>query len=60
MRPAEEVTVTDPGHPLYGRRFTLVSAIPAPGAKGYVHAAYGGDTVLRLPIGATGTVNLSD
>ena len=50
---AAEVSVTDPGHPLYGRRFALVSAAAAPGAKRHVHVAYRGDATLRLPMAAT-------
>jgi hypothetical protein len=50
---AEAVTVTDPGHPLYGRRFRLVSAPGGSGANGYVRVAHHGDTVLRLPVAAT-------
>src|SRR4051812_36506929 len=50
---AAEVSVTDPGHPLYGRCFALVSAAAAPGAKRHVHVAYRGDATLRLPMAAT-------
>src|SRR5512145_2196085 len=46
------VTVTDPGHPLYGRRFAVVPAVE--GARsGYIHVAHRGGTVLTLPVGAT-------
>ena len=50
---AEVVTVTDPGHPLYGRRFALASAAARSGASGYLHVAHRGGTVLRLPVAAT-------
>src|SRR5215210_9254608 len=50
---AAEVSVTDPGHPLYGRCFALVSAAAGPGAKRHVHVAYRGDATLRLPMAAT-------
>jgi hypothetical protein len=43
------VTVTDPGHPLYGRRFASARS----GASGYVHVAHRGGTVLRLAVTAT-------
>src|SRR3954447_9898534 len=46
------VTVTDPGHPLYGRRFAVVPAVE--GARSdYIHVARRGGTVLPLPVGAT-------
>jgi len=46
------VTVTDPGHPLYGRRFAVVPAVE--GARSdYIHVAHRGGTVLPLPVGAT-------
>jgi len=47
----EAITVTDPGHPLYGRSFTPASA--RSGASGYVHVAHRGGTVLRLAMAAT-------
>lgn len=46
------VTVTDPGHPLYGRRFTVVPTIK--GARSdHIHVAHRGGTVLPLLVGAT-------
>ena len=48
-----EVTVTDPGHPLYGRCFVLVSGAAVPAAQRHVHVAYHGDATLRLPVVAT-------
>jgi hypothetical protein len=47
----EAITVTDPGHPLYGRRFASASA--RSGASGYLHVAHRGGTVLRLAAAAT-------
>ena len=42
---AVAVTVTDPSHPLYGRRFAVVPA--AKGARGdYIHVTHCGGTVL--------------
>ena len=53
--PAEpqEVTVTDPGHPLYGRRFVLVSVPRSLRTGSHVRVAYGDDAVLRIPVTAT-------
>jgi len=45
----EAITVTDPGHPLYGRRFASARS----GASGYVHVAHRDGTVLRLAVAAT-------
>ena len=46
------VIVTDPGHPLYGRRFAVVPAVK--GARSdYIHVAHRGGTVLRLATAAT-------
>ena len=50
---AAEVGVTDPRHPLYGRRFTLVAGAAVSGALRHVHVAYHGNTTLRLPVAAT-------
>jgi hypothetical protein len=47
----EAITVTDPGHPLCGRRFASASA--RSGASDYVYVAHRGGTVLRLPMAAT-------
>ena len=47
----EAITVTDPGHPLYGRRFASASA--QLGASGYVYVAHRSGTTLRLPVAAT-------
>ncbi len=49
----EAITVTDPAHPLYGRRFALVSAAARSSAGGYVHVAYRSGTTLRLAVAAT-------
>ena len=47
----EAITVTDPRHPLYGRRFASASA--QLGASGYVYVAHRSGTTLRLPVTAT-------
>jgi hypothetical protein len=49
----EAITVTDPEHPLYGRRFSLLSAATHSGARGYVHVAHCDGTVLSLAVAAT-------
>src|SRR5215475_10549513 len=48
-----EVEVIDPTHPLFGRRFTLLSARPRPHSVGYIFVAYRDTIVLRLPHAAT-------
>ena len=47
----EAITVTDPEHPLYGRRFASASA--RSGVSGYLHVVHRGGTVLRLATAAT-------
>ena len=47
----EAITITDPGHPLYGRSFTPTSA--RSGANGYVYVAHRSGTTLRLAVAAT-------
>ena len=48
-----EVEVTDPGHPLFGRRFVLLSPRPRPHSVGYLFVAYRDTMVLRIPQSAT-------
>jgi hypothetical protein len=48
-----EVEVTDPTHPLFGRRFALLSTRPRPHSVGYIFVAYRATMVLRLPHAAT-------
>ncbi|MGB3292094.1 MAG: hypothetical protein WBB01_03760 [Phormidesmis sp.] len=51
-----EIEVTDPMHPLFGRRFqVLYIGKPSPG-KAYVAASYRGDMRLRIPLSATQAV----
>jgi hypothetical protein len=47
------VEVTDPTHPLYGRRFAVVSISHPPQRPGHVVVAYRDFMRLRLPILAT-------
>ncbi len=53
-----EVEVTDPGHPLYGRRFALRSTRPRPHSVGSLFVAYRDTMVLRIPQAATSLVTL--
>jgi hypothetical protein len=46
------VTVTDSGHPLYGRRFAVVPAVKS-ARSDYIHVAHCSGTVLPLPVRAT-------
>ena len=48
-----EVEVTDPGHPLFGRRFVLLSTRPRSHSMGYLFVAYRDTMVLRIPQTAT-------
>ncbi|HET6521093.1 MAG TPA: hypothetical protein VFG47_14915, partial [Geminicoccaceae bacterium] len=49
----EEIAVTDPAHPLYGRRFVLVSVTCSSNPNAHVSVAYLGDVVLKIPVAAT-------
>src|SRR6266702_6591404 len=51
-----EVEVTDPTHPLFGRRFALLSTRPRPHSVGYIFVAYRNTMVLRIPHAATSLV----
>ena len=42
----EQVTVTDPAHPLHGRVFVLVSLPSASGPGSYAEVAYRGDSLV--------------
>lgn len=48
-----EVEVIDPTHPLFGRRFPLVSASSTLTGPGYVWVAYRDYMRLRIPLSAT-------
>ena len=48
-----EVEVTDPAHPLFGRRFALLSTRPRPHSVGYIFVAYHNTMLLRLPHAVT-------
>jgi hypothetical protein len=49
----DEIEVTDPAHPLHGRRFPLVSITGAPRSPGFVRVRYRPGILLMLPIPAT-------
>src|SRR3982751_722503 len=53
-----EIEVTDPGHPLFGRRFPVVSVSGsrASGAVGHALVAHRGRALLKLPLAATSLV----
>ena len=53
VEPATEVEVTDSTHPLFGRRFPLLSVSSRPNATGYVYVAYREYITLRIPKDAT-------
>jgi hypothetical protein len=49
----EEVTVSDPGHPLYGRRFRVAARAHMPGSQGsHVLVFYRDGIQLRIPTAA--------
>ena len=52
-----EIEVTDPTHPLFGRRFALLSTRPRPHRVGYIFVAYRDTMVLRIPQTATNLVS---
>ena len=45
--------MTDPTHPLYGRRFQVLSISHPPQGPGHVVVAYRGSLRLRIPVPAT-------
>src|SRR5213593_214893 len=52
-----EIEVTDPTHPLFGRRFALLSTRPRPHSVGYLFVAYRDTMVLRIAQTATNIVS---
>ena len=48
--------MTDPTHPLYGRRFPILSISHPPQGPGHVVVAYRGFMRLRLPVQATSLI----
>jgi hypothetical protein len=51
--PSEEVEVTDPTHPLFGRRFAVLSVTRNPRGPAFVFVAYRDALRLRIPISST-------
>ncbi|CAH2810176.1 MAG: hypothetical protein CBARDCOR_6784, partial [uncultured Caballeronia sp.] len=49
----EQVTVTDPAHPLYGRTFAVVALASTVSAYGQVTVVYRDDILLKIPVAAT-------
>jgi hypothetical protein len=52
----EEITtieVTDARHPLFGRRFAVLSISTSPGSLHHVYVSYREQIILRIPITAT-------
>ena len=49
----EWVTVTDPCHPLFGRRFVLVPEVGATNERAYVRVHYCGDVRLKILAAST-------
>ena len=52
-----EVEVTAPTHPLFGRRFALLSTRPRPHSVGYLFVVYRDTMVLRISQTATNIVS---
>ena len=48
-----ELEVIDPSHPLYGRRFPLISLSHSPVGSHHALVAYQKDILIRIPVGAT-------
>jgi hypothetical protein len=51
--PAQEIEVTDPTHPLFGRRFQLLSVFAPLHTPGHVRVAYRQQMVRSIPLLAT-------
>src|SRR5918994_1557158 len=49
----EQITITDPAHPLYGRSFPLMSISGSQHGTGHVYVDDRGRAVMRIPIRAT-------
>ncbi|MDJ0733511.1 MAG: hypothetical protein QNJ47_05380 [Nostocaceae cyanobacterium] len=53
MRNSYLIEVTDVMHPLFGRRFAVISISTPPSGGGYAVVAYQGHMRLRIPLSAT-------
>jgi hypothetical protein len=49
----EQITITDPAHPLYGRSFPLISISGSQHGIGHAYVDDCGRAVMRIPIRAT-------
>jgi hypothetical protein len=49
----DEIEVTDPSHPLFGRRFPVRHISRQPNSSGYVYVSYRDFMTLRIPLPAT-------
>jgi len=49
----DEIEVTDPTHPLFGRRFAVRSLSRPPGQPGSAYVVYQETMTLRIPLAAT-------
>src|SRR3954470_6732473 len=49
----EQITITDPAHPLYGRSFPLISISGSQHGTGHAYVDDCGRAVMRIPIRAT-------
>jgi hypothetical protein len=52
-RPKTELTVIDPRHPLFNRRFTILSMSDIHLSQGHVYVIYRDGVTLRIPFSAT-------
>jgi hypothetical protein len=50
------IEVTDPTHPLFGRRFQVLSISHPPQRPGHIVVAYRGSLRLRIPVPATNRI----
>src|SRR4030095_10016220 len=51
-----KIEATAPPHPLFGRRFPVVSRTSSPLGPGHVLVAYRQDMLLRIPVTATSLI----
>jgi hypothetical protein len=56
LKELPEIEVTDPTHPLFGRRFAVVSRTASPPGPGHVLVSYRQDMLLRIPVAATSLI----
>ncbi|MCB1803748.1 MAG: hypothetical protein KDJ99_00915, partial [Candidatus Competibacteraceae bacterium] len=49
LEPPQEIEVTDPTHPLFGQRFTVLSMATTPASAGNIIVSYHNSMRLRIP-----------